>query len=235
MHLVHTVDEHLPHIPMVHETPEERLVRRQNEMLDQSAQFHLTNLFMNHTKDQSVDLDAMKIEFMKGLDRCKTVSDRYDLFMDDSYKDYIYTLDLGQTKRPGSHREVERLKKEYRTLRDRLVDNGVISGELTRRQAKPKVFIQPSDVENCDFVTRSRPLFSFYLDNRDITVQKRMHFLLQSSELDIKLEPGEPSIKNKKLLEELVDRQADIVIPVRTVYYAVSKAPKNEAPPILPS
>lgn len=213
---------------LIPESEIDMMVRHENEMIDLQKAGHETNIFRQKkfNETETVRLNELTIHFKERLASCHTMSDRFELFMDEAYADDIYTLDLGETKEAGSHDAVEAIKEEYHELEHSLVDRGIISGELSRADAKRTVHFYKSAHPDYFRVTRHRTLFCFEKDGRKISVAKRMTFLLDKSAIP---EGSDPIGSNQNgrnhiaLTQKLIDRQAEEVLPVRTVYFVTSK------------
>ena len=156
-----------------------------------------------------------------------TLADRYALFMDERFTDYVYTLDLAETKQAGSHEEIERLKAEYLELRDRLVARGTIEGELERSDRTTQFLFSSMKHELYATGVRNRKLFCFERDGRKIAVAKRMDFLISRSEIsEIELSTNHVETTKKHKIQKLIDTEHETIVPVRTVYFATNQEVK---------
>ena len=202
-----------------------RLVNNENDHLDIRQREHKHNVFREksfaeNTPDRLVELN----DFMDELSITTSMTDRYELFMDERYADDVYTLDLDETKEPGSHDAVEKLKAEYNELRLKLIDEGVIIDELPRAESKRTIYFNKSLSPDHFLGTRNRVLFCFEQGDRKITVAKRMTFLIDKTALpdDITTDTNNGT-KHLGLVQKKIDRQDEAIIPVRTVYYITNK------------
>lgn len=203
----------------------DQLVQNENDYLDLRQKGHKNNVFRDKKlAENTPDRLAKLNEFMDELSTKTSMTSRYELFMDERYADDVYTLDLDETKEPGSHDAVEALKVEYRQLRAKLMDEGVIEGELTRGQATRTFHFSNSLSPDHYLGTRNRILFSFDRDDSRITVAKRMTFLLDKTAVpdDITAERNNGT-RHIALIQKKIDRQEADITPVRTVYYVKKK------------
>lgn len=211
-------------------SPVQIAVDRENEMIDQRhrAFFH-ANLFRTvkpTTPENIVAQQKLREEFERSLATCTSMADRFGLFADAAYVKHVHTLDLGETKLPGSHDEVSKLKDEYHELLDMLIDAGAIESELSRKEAKPSIHFRFDTGSEYAIATRNRDLFSFEDGERTLSAAKRMTFLMPKSALShLKIsEHGALYRRDVRKVEALLDAQDPAtIIPVRTVYYAKSK------------
>lgn len=201
-------------------------VDRENAIIDtrQGAMLH-ANLF-RETKENAEFLAEFRDVFETKLAERDTMSERFALFAHPVFAPFVNTLDLGETKLPGSHDEVAALKEEYQGLLDMLTAAGTPQQELTRAQAKPTIHFRPHREEGYIPGDRNRKLLRIEDDERVITVAKRMTFLVPSSALqELRISAHGGLNRNQvRVLEKLIDAQdTEKIIPVRTVYYATSK------------
>ena len=211
-------------------TPIEELVREQNEYIDMRKHAHLTtNLFRAQPEEVELSrVNSLMNTYRSELEERHTLADRYALFMDERFTDYVYTLDLAETKQAGSHEEIEKLKAEYVELRDRLVSRGTIDGELDRSDKTSQFLFSTMKHELYVTGMRNRKLFCFERDGRKITVAKRMDFLISRSEIsDIELSSGHIELTKKHKIQKLIDTQDEVIVPVRTVYFATNQEAKE--------
>lgn len=201
------------------------LVRNENETIDMRKIAHRVNLFRQKSLDGDLEHRArLMAQFESELSERHTISERFDLFMDERYADEVYTLDLGETLEAGSHDAVEAIKDEFRILEQRLIEEDVITGEIPRDIAMPTVHFGKSQHDEYCLGTRNRNLFSFTRDDRVITVAKRMTFLMTSGTIPDALHHKPDSQYVVDIAQKLIDSQDPAIIPVRTVYYATNKS-----------
>lgn len=212
-------------------TDVEIAVDNENAIIDQRQQAHFrVNLLQEMYPASPSNIERMSVLrnlFESELTDRHSIADRFSLFAEPFYAPFINTLDLGETKQPGSHDEVAALKAEYLELLAKLTENGVINGELSRNDANPTIHL--SNHPKGDFVsaTRNRELFTFSDQTRKVSVAKRMTFLMPNEAVDsLNLSDQAALTKRQDVarIERLIDKQnAEVIIPVRTVYYARSK------------
>jgi hypothetical protein len=206
-------------------SPIQRAVDAENTYIDQRQQAHYHANLFRETKENSKRLPHMKELFEQELAERDTIEARFALFADPLYADFVNTLDLGETKQPGSHDEVIALKEEYGKLVTGLIEAGLIDNELSRAEAKPTIHF--SIRADSDYVAaeRNRDLFKFVDGERTISVAKRMTFLVPHEVYEAHSSPLNPlRARSVKKIEALIDAQdGSSIIPVRTVYYATSK------------
>ncbi|MEO5499245.1 MAG: hypothetical protein ABIR46_01980 [Candidatus Saccharimonadales bacterium] len=202
-----------------------RLVKNENDYLDIRQKGHKHNVFRNKSlAENTPERHTVLDQFMDELSTKTSMISRYELFMDERYADEVYTLDLDETKEPGSHDAVEQLKAEYIELRQQLMGDEVIDDELPRSESKRTIHFNNSLSPDHYLGTRNRVLFCFERGDRKITVAKRMTFLIDKSAL-----PGgfisesNNGQKYLSLVQKKIDRQDEAITPVRTVYYVTNK------------
>lgn len=211
-------------------TVKERAVDRENQVLDQRQQAHLrANLFREVGPSTPENTDrhiVMQNHFIEELAGRDTIAERFALFRQPFYAPFVSTLDIGETKRPDSHDDVEVLKQEYHLLLQQLIEQRLITGELPRSKAKPTIHLSFNSEGGYVSANRNRDLFSFPDGLRTLSVAKRMTFLMPQELVKTFPVPshGRLSVAEVIKVEKLIDAQdSEAIIPVRTVYYAKSK------------
>lgn len=215
--------------------PREQAVDRENRSIDESQKAHFSANLLH--PPESVDeksilrLNAIKGVFETELNETHSMADRFELFTQPFYKPYVRSLDLGETKNPGSHDEVVALKEEYHELLAALIERNIVQGELPRSKAKPRIHLSLTSGSEYVSATRNRDLFSIEEDARTLYVAKRMSFLMPSStanQLNV-TRGGSLAVNEIKRVEGWLDAQdPEAIVPVRTVYYVRSKLKKSE-------
>lgn len=217
------------------EETRDRAVERENRSIDESQKAHFDANILHPPElfdSRSIRrLNAIKSAFETDLSETNTISERFDLFTEPFYAPYVRSLDLGQTKNPGSHSEVAALKEEYRELLAALSEKDAVKGELPRAKAKPRIHLSLGVRDEYIAATRNRDLFSYEEDARTIYVAKRMVFLMPRTivdELDVTRDGSLALNEIKKIEGWLDDQNPETIVPVRTVYYVRSKLKKKE-------
>ncbi len=206
-------------------------VDAENETISHRQHAHYdVNLFHGMkrvTPENTERLIVVKDHFESELTEKNTIHDRFFLFAEPFYAPFVKTLDLGETKLPGSHEEVSALKNEYHQLLQALVDAQLVSGELSRAEAKPAIHISTSSQKEYVTAVRNRDLFSYEDEGRVLSVAKRMTFLMPADALRTLQLSTQTILKQRQIevIENLIDtKDAENIIPVRTVYYAKSRS-----------
>ena len=211
-------------------TAKELAVEQENKVLDERQNAHLrSNLFriVGPSTPENIrwhtDLSSY---FLDVLAEKETIAERFNLFRQPFFAPFLSSMDIGETKRPDSHGEVEALKEEYHALLKQLVEEGVIKGELQRAKAKPTIHLSLNPQVDYVSATRNRDLFSYTDGMRSLSISKRMTFLMPREAVGAFPVPSHGRLHVPEVLkvQKLIDAQdAESIIPVRTVYYAKNK------------
>lgn len=222
-------------LTLTDEETSDRAVERENRSIDESQKAHFDANILHPPEifdSKSIRrLNAIKGAFEIDLSETSTIAERFALFTEPFYTPYVRSLDLGQTKNPGSHDEVAALKEEYRDLLAILKEKDVVKDELPRAKAKPRIHLSLGSRDEYIAATRNRDLFSYEEETRTIFVAKRMVFLMPKATVDELAvgRDGSLAVSEIKKVEGWLDAQDhETIVPVRTVYYVRSKLKKKE-------
>lgn len=204
---------------------------------------------LSYADVQPVDtkiFEERRSEILSQAEKRTSLEDRFQLLVDDNYAGWIRTLDLADVKAPFTQEEYEKFKDDYRNFKDKLVDAGLITGEIPREESKRAIHFYDLMVPDAEakpargigqFLggTRYRPLFTmrFMVEGSPVYEEptefelkfgKRMSFVVLKSSLPEGVDVHQ-YLDDKQLLqfEERIDQQDSAIVPVRNVYFASTK------------
>lgn len=172
--------------------------------------------------------------FFEQMDSAERASDRFGIFMSDTYARIVKSYDLCGAMNP-SQETIDGLKEQFHDLLGGLIDGGVVDGELARDESTVAFhFDYIKDQKNIIVGRRNRVLFSFddYSDalplGRKITVAKRKEFIIDARNLD---ETVDLAALKRSTVQQMIDRNHPAIIPTETRYYVKSKLYKQDDSP----
>lgn len=204
----------------------EQLVIEENDFIDIRQKAHQINILRDKPSSETdhATRTTLADNIIQELSACSTIRERFDVFMDPRYADDIYSLDLGETHQAGSHEAVAALKAGYVGLKDALIKAGVIADEIPRDEAKRTIVFRTSRHPDYYVADRNRVLFCFEQNGRKIAVLKRQTFLIEKVALPGKIDlDKQDGVQYLDEVQSLIDREAAVITPVRTHYFATNQ------------